>query len=407
MHFGDDDRGVSIVVGAVLLFAVLVVSFSLYQANAVPDQNAEVEFKHSVHVTNQLVGVRNAILTAAESGVDGYVTVDLGVQYPPRVLAINPPAAVGTVRTGEAKPIVVRDGSGRDVSDSVCPGTPETRLVTYEAGYHAYQNGPETTYEHSVIYNRFGEATIPLSGQTLVRGDDVDLTLLRAAYRRSGVGAISFDVEAGRQTTSTVADPTLTLPTKLSEADWEELLAREVPAGNVSVADGNLTVSLSGTYTVNCAGVGLGQDLPGDRREVASDDINPVSPGSVQLSDARLVNGSSKDDDVLVELQNTADRSATIRQARISFFFDSHETGNAPVTEVALRNETGGNVSAVLQIQDGAKALDPQIGLPGNDTSTVYFGFDEVVSHDDFFVVYLTFADGRTGQYFVTPRSAS
>jgi len=63
MQFWGDDRGQAIQIGAVLLFGILIISFSSYQAFVVPNQNEQVEFNHNQRVQGQLQDVRNAIVS--------------------------------------------------------------------------------------------------------------------------------------------------------------------------------------------------------------------------------------------------------------------------------------------------------------------------------------------------------
>ncbi|MFC6976212.1 hypothetical protein ACFQL1_18425 [Halomicroarcula sp. GCM10025709] len=71
MEFVGDERSQSIQVGAVLLFAVLIIAFSTYQAFVVPDQNRQIEFNHNQEVQQQLQDLRNAIVSMPGEGVPG------------------------------------------------------------------------------------------------------------------------------------------------------------------------------------------------------------------------------------------------------------------------------------------------------------------------------------------------
>ena len=69
MELRDDDRAQAIQIGAVLLFGILVISFSTYQAFVVPNQNENVEFNHNQRVQGQLQEVRNAIVSMPGTGI--------------------------------------------------------------------------------------------------------------------------------------------------------------------------------------------------------------------------------------------------------------------------------------------------------------------------------------------------
>lgn len=75
MVFLEDDRAQSVMVGAVLLFAMIMISLSLYQANGVPNQNKNVEFNDYLDSSNDMTGLRNALLDVASSNTQQGVTV--------------------------------------------------------------------------------------------------------------------------------------------------------------------------------------------------------------------------------------------------------------------------------------------------------------------------------------------
>jgi len=52
----DNGRGQSIQIGAVLLFGALIIALAGYQAFVVPQENEQVEFRHSQTVRSALSG---------------------------------------------------------------------------------------------------------------------------------------------------------------------------------------------------------------------------------------------------------------------------------------------------------------------------------------------------------------
>lgn len=410
MGLQGDERAVSSVVAAVLLFGFLVIGLSLHQGFVVPSQNEEVEFSHNQEVRTDMLEARNAVLRTKSTGEDGFVAVDLGTTYPPRIVAINPPPASGTLRTTEARPVAVHNRTGTDVTDDACPGDAETRFLEYSPSYSEYGNAPTTVYENSVVYDRFDSGNVTASTQTLVRNDTVSLVPLRNEFFESGSRTVAFEPRAGQLTSTTVTDPTVTVPTRLGESDWERLLDGHVDPPNVAIdASGdqrNLTLDLDGEYTVECGPVGVSGAPPSGGRDADGvGEINPVGPNDVELR-AAVLGSNSQDPSVLIDLNNTANRSTEIQRARISFLFDEQTTGGGPPTEATVRNATTGVDSATLVIQGEPKVLSPRISLVGNrTTTTVEVEFDETVTDSDFFVVQLTFANGQTGTYFVAPES--
>lgn len=405
MKLRDSDRAVSSVVAVMILFGFLVIGLSLYQGVAVPAQNEEIEFRHNQQVQQDMLEVRNALLRTKVTGEDSYVTVELGTEYPARMFAINPPAATGTLRTTDPRSLRVHDEAGADVSTTVCPGVPETRFLEYRSGYHVYGNTPTIRYENSVIYKQFGTGNVTMSSQTLVQGNVINLIPLKAQYAESGVGAVTVEPRAGRLKTTTVTDPTVVVPTRLSERDWERMLAGQVAPENVSVSDGNLTVTPPGEYEVQCGPVAVDRLPPSGARGQGAVEINPVAPGDVRLTDSRIHGGSAKSTIVEIDLNNTAERDGIIERARISFLFDEKETGGGNTTEATIKNGTAVEDSALLPIKGEPRTLDPEIRLPGNDTvTTIQLDFDEEITASDFIIIDLTFENGQTGTYFIAPR---
>ena len=99
--FKTDARGVSEVIGFLLVFGFIIILLSINQAQVVPQENAEIEFKHSEEVQNDLIEVRSSISTAGQADVSQFPTVKLGTNYPTRTFALNPSSATGTLQTSD------------------------------------------------------------------------------------------------------------------------------------------------------------------------------------------------------------------------------------------------------------------------------------------------------------------
>ncbi|WP_123538681.1 Ig-like domain-containing protein [Halosimplex salinum] len=289
-----DDRGQSIQIGAVLIFAALILLVSLYQATIVPQQNEQIEFDHSQQVQGELLDLRNAVTSAVGDAARRSVSVTLGTTYPPRFLAVNPPPASGqlrTVGTGDsdvafgvtnataldAETGDFWDGDRRDYG---------TGGIVYRPSYSEYGQPPSTVYENSVLYDDFSfeGTTIARSEQALVDGNTITLVALNGSLRRSSSGSLSVDVRPVSASTRTVAvrnaDPdsnvTVRVPTRLSESRWAELLADEFvgEGGNVTDVRTNplpaapeyrmLVVDMvPGTYDLRMAKAGVGTRVTG------------------------------------------------------------------------------------------------------------------------------------------------
>ena len=278
MRFRDDTRGVTVQVGAVLLFATIIIALSLYQATVVPSQNADVEYKHSQAVEGQLADVRNALLSTAATGNSRPASVALGTQYPSRVFLMNPPPPAGTLRTGSYENNTISVANVRAANEETAQfidgnWSAPTKYLAYEPDYHEYDNAPDLIYESSILSNYYpdtdGGTGVPLTDQMLVRGDTITLVAVNGSLNTAQSGSVSVDPEALSapyrrvQVTNDSSGPvTVTLPTRVSAgtlANTTDLLAEDAVKTVEPAGDGRVRVVLyNGTYTLRTASVGVG-----------------------------------------------------------------------------------------------------------------------------------------------------
>lgn len=285
------ERAQSIQVGSMLLFAFLIVALSVAQAYVVPNQNGQVEFDHNQQVQNDVTDLRSALLETAATGQPRSATVRLGTNYPPRAVLVNPPPPTGVLRTEPAGVVTVSNATGvDDETADYWNGSARsfaTRWLEYDPDYSVYENAPTTRLEGSVLYNNFSQsdANLVVEPGTLVEGTDVTVTVLLGDLSTGGSRATSVTprLVSGPRTrvavrNETGGNVTVSVPTRLSEATWRELLADETaPDGHVvdvAVTGDTLTLELAGERNgsaveydlrMGAVGVGTGIDDTGSR----------------------------------------------------------------------------------------------------------------------------------------------
>lgn len=285
MRIRGDDRAVTVQVGAVLLFGMLVVSLSVYQLTAVPAETEQIEFNHNLRLQQDMQEVRDSVLRGAATDTTQSETVELGTRYPARVFAVNPPPATGSLRTvGTGDPavaVVLTNASSptSEVSDH-WNGTDQsfgTGALVYEPGYNEYRNAPATVLENTVVYNAFenasgsGVETLAVSEQAVVDGRRITLVLVNGSLSRTQTGSVGVDptpvsASANRITLRNDTAPmTLSLPTRMENETWQDLLADAgaVAFESYTTTPGpfntvNLTLKRGVTYHLAVAKVGFG-----------------------------------------------------------------------------------------------------------------------------------------------------
>jgi hypothetical protein len=321
-----DNRGVSEVIGFTLIFALIIVLLSLYQAQIIPNQNAQVEFKHSQDVQQDLMELRANILTTASGDTESTTRVTLGTQYPSRVVGVNPPPPAGSLRTvnlsGEAAlEITNAKATDTEVADYWGGGSREytTRGLKYTPQYSEYDNAPVTVYENSVLYNNLstvGETRYAgLSEQQVVSGREIDLTALQGDIDQSGSMSMSVTAISPPGKTETIAierqsggNPiTVQFPSELSAANWTTLLRDERAANGgyitaISKSGGRVRLEFKETggagnpitYELLTSAIGIGTGItdPSPAYVIPTSSTNiDVTPGETTEFVVKVRNG--------------------------------------------------------------------------------------------------------------------
>ncbi|MFB6186855.1 MAG: hypothetical protein ABEI86_08325 [Halobacteriaceae archaeon] len=317
----DDSRGVSEVIGFVMIFAILVIAFSLYQAQLIPNQNEQVEFQHFQDVRDDMVEVHATILEAGQADVAQYPTVTLGTTYPPRLLGVNPPPPVGTLRTTQAYSIQIID-----------PGTGSmrvpTRFLVYTNGYNYLDIAP-IWYENSVLYLDPGAAGGNIAifeDQQIVRPHSpVRVTALQNEFQESGLGDITLNIypaaTTGVDLEELSGEVTVKIPTRLSgEAYWDDAIGSIESNGDWEYQG---TQPYKGIYrlvlTVNAEALKfntVGINAAPERQQAASLNIGPSERGEDDIYKIEWVKAEAADhrNNIHVTFQiNTTDENAQVK----------------------------------------------------------------------------------------------
>ena len=308
MQLIHDRRGQSVVIGTVILFGFLILALSLYQVQVVPQQNAQAEFEHFEDVRNDLVDLRAGILQAGSTDRPQYQTVRLGTSYSTRVFAINPPAPAGEIRTTDSYNVTIDPDSGDPVNVS-------TRFIEYRPGYNEVDRSP-TWYDASVLYTDArdsGGGIAVIEGQELVDiGENVEIVAVQNEFRRSGTGRVTIELRPAGGATDDIPDGplTVTIPTRLSEADWEtktNITEKSSYDGVTGGDDGVYRLRLDTTrenLTVGTVGVGEAPEDPTQETDRTTGSGSSLEPGTVGVSDTVLE----------FTMRNVGDTDVTIEQ---------------------------------------------------------------------------------------------
>jgi len=361
--FGDDRRAVTAVLGLILIFAILVLTLTIYQAQIVPQQNAQVEFQHYQDVQNDLIQLRNSISTAGQADTSQFTRVMLGTTYQTRVATINPVDPAGTLRTSDKYNITVDNG---DVSKNV-----STRFLEYEPRYNEITAG-SIWYEHSVLYvdERDRGPVRIIEDQNLMtnRSNLLRLTAVQNEYEETGTEQTVVEIYPTEKITESdlpVGELDITIPTRLNKSEyWGEQLGSDVDVTEDYYDTGvhrldlsNLSIS-SNNFKFNT--VGIREEPEADRAK------QNVGPSSQRRSDKNGDTGDDSDEGQAGAIQVTPDVKSAGNSGKYEFGLEN--TGNIDATIVAI----GVNDTTVSSVE--------KVGGKNNDDILTAGGYGQIVS---------------------------
>ncbi|QLG26357.1 Ig-like domain-containing protein [Halorarum halophilum] len=369
MRLGGEDRAQSVQVGVIVLFGFLIVALSMYQATIVPQQNAEVEFRHSQTVQDDLVGLGNSIDATGRVGDAAPAAVKLGTRYPSRTFFVNPAPAAGTLRTEPAGNVTISgvevlSTTGNEANDYWgADRNFSTRSVVYEPRYNQYDEAPVTRYEAGGVVNDFGGRTLAVDELTVVDGNRITLVAVDGTLSHNGVQLLSVDPAAvssvDRRETVT-GDIRLVVPSTVSADVWaDDLLSEEIAAGWVNgttqVGSDRVRIDLNASrnYSLGVAGVGVGRNVTATS-----------APAYIDVERAPAAADAGSVREVVVEVRDRY----------------GNPVGNQQVTG-AVTGGSGSLVSGTVTTDDRGRAVF-EYEAAGSGTATIRFSYDDLGSFD-------------------------
>ena len=271
LDFDSDERGVSEVMGAILVFGILVVLLGIIQTQAVPAQNQEVEVKHTLDVQGDLIKFQQTTSEVAADGNERSLAFESGTGYPSRLLFFNPPRVQGTVETTEQEEVIIDnvEADNNEVNDyfldpdgsSSNTLALDTRRLQYRVNYNELRNEPVSRYEYGLLYNYFeGEDEyIVQNNGNVIDGTTVNLRFLAGDYSKSSSSEQSLNVQpvsaparSVRVTGTSSNNIVITLPTDLDISVWQNQYGGATNVVGITPGSGDtIEIELDGSKTYN------------------------------------------------------------------------------------------------------------------------------------------------------------
>ncbi|MFB6097442.1 MAG: hypothetical protein ABEJ74_08650 [Haloferacaceae archaeon] len=312
-----DDRGVSEVLGAMLIFGLVLAMVVLIQVAAVPALNQQIEFSHNQRVQGDVQLLGEHVDYTAATGAETSTTMEMGVFYPTRIFLLNPPPASATLSTEETSMTLENVESSGETGDywNGDARTFDSTRLTYAPDYNEYDSAPDTVLEGWALFDEHEAAgtDTALDETSPVNGKRIRLVALDGSRSETSVSPVTVTAEplSVPEQPVAVSDDgqaiVLRLQTQLSEETWGKILEEEtcVDSNNDNVCDpgqpstaghivdwrvvnDQLRVVLEKgvTYELRLSKVGLGSKVTreGPYYMTAIDPPSVVQPGGSDLT---------------------------------------------------------------------------------------------------------------------------
>jgi len=365
VRFVDDTRAVSAVIGFILIFGILVLLLTTYQAAIVPQQNAQTEFEHFEDNRNEMIQLRNAISTAGQSDVSQFPSVKLGTNYQTRLLTINPPPPSGTLQTSEAHNITISNGNEEDDLNIT------TRFLEYRPGYNELTIGP-TRFEHSVLYldeRERGNGVSVIEDQNIVKDGKVRITALQNQFQQSGTGRVTLElypkeeVNASAFPESENGNLSVKVPTQLSEEDYWDRALNDSTGIYQGVDSGRLNLSVNQSkLEVNTVGIQL------EPEENAAKNLDPQRADRDNENGNGNVGGSSSSNVNYIDGSGSAAREGP--DTRVDLDIENEGSSDVTITDIEV-DSPAGNLVQLRQDDNGLGRNQHEVYI-GSSTVGIY-----------------------------------
>lgn len=167
-----DDKGVSEIIGVILIFGILVLFLGILQSVFVPEWDREIETAHFNNIYDDTLYLRQVMQETAIFNLSRTILVHTSLDYPTWIFLNNPPKPGVTISTFNDKKIRISyDGNPPELYDSC--------TIKIKENYN-YFPAPELIIEHGMIIGNIGNTNYTID-DPLMNNKTIDLYLLECS----------------------------------------------------------------------------------------------------------------------------------------------------------------------------------------------------------------------------------
>lgn len=213
MRFWREKKGVSVVLGTLLIFTIMVGLYASIQTTQVPIWNSQIDVQAYETTYGDMLFLKSDVKNVALLKQPKSTTIRMGARYPDRMIFINPRQGIYGAMTKEDATVRVEYTIDIAGGQTFTENHTSSRLIYESIG--AERN--KIIYEHGLIIREFPNGSVSTDTQELIVGDELYVPLLDTSLfsPMSSVRPESFSLKpfTGARTRLNVTEVTITLPT--------------------------------------------------------------------------------------------------------------------------------------------------------------------------------------------------
>lgn len=151
-----DDKGVSEIIGVILIFGILILFLGILQSISVPEWDRKIEEAHFNTIYDDNLDLRQAIQETALFNLSRTTVVHANLDYPTRIFLYDPPKPGATIFT-------VNDRQIRIYSNDIPLLFTNSCTIHIKENYN-YFSAPELIIEHGMIIGNNGQTNYIIDG---------------------------------------------------------------------------------------------------------------------------------------------------------------------------------------------------------------------------------------------------
>jgi len=231
-----EERGVSVVIGAMLMLLIVTAMWGTIQAYHVPNWNEDVEYEHLNVVHDDIMTFKSDVEDVAISEVPKSSDFRMGVRYPNRMFLANPGAGVAGSLTSENVSVSIVYTIDFTGYPTITTNYTSNRII-YEV--QGSIDSPKLVYEHGLIIRDYGNEYATTDEQSLIIGDEIYIPVLTGNLTASSsmeTESIALRPMSYEYSRSKILSANITLSTDYPEV-WADLLAGTSTADTTVLVD--------------------------------------------------------------------------------------------------------------------------------------------------------------------------